>query len=142
MISCDGIIISLNDSQCEQLTFSQLSQTGVVSFPLASLCEAEVGRTTATVRQTGKSEHLSSPCNSALWHLGNRTAVVRKKRRVEISFSRVLRRGYLFHRNQVGAGDDQFGQVSDPVFLFSLELVPFLEQLGELLLLSHRGLCD
>lgn len=48
----------------------------------------------------------------------------------------------LFNGNQVGAGDEQLGQISDPVLLFSLKLILFLEQLGENLLLCGCGLCD
>lgn len=48
----------------------------------------------------------------------------------------------LFNRNEIGASDEQLGQVSDPVLLFSLELILFLEQLGENLLLCCCGLCD
>lgn len=49
---------------------------------------------------------------------------------------------YLLNRNQVWAGNEQFSQVFDSVLLFSLELILFLEQLGENLLLCRCGLCD
>lgn len=56
--------------------------------------------------------------------------------------SLILHNSCLFNGNQVGAGDQQLGQVSDPVLLFSLELILFLEQLGKNLLFGCCGLCD
>lgn len=64
------------------------------------------------------------------------------ERKLYSNYSIILCHIYLKNRNQVGAGDQQFGQVSDPVLLFPLELILFLEQLGENLLLSGSGLCD
>lgn len=49
---------------------------------------------------------------------------------------------YLFKRNQVGAGDEQFGQVFDPVLLLSLELIFLLQQLRENLFLCGCCLSD
>lgn len=54
----------------------------------------------------------------------------------------ILRTFYFFNRSQVGAGDDQFGQVSDSVLLLPLELIFLLQQLRENLLLRGRGLSD
>lgn len=54
----------------------------------------------------------------------------------------ILRTFYFFNRSQVGAGDDQFGQVSDSVLLLPLELIFLLQQLRENLLLCGRGLSD
>lgn len=54
----------------------------------------------------------------------------------------ILRRFYSFSRSQVGAGDQQFGQVSDPVLLLPLELILLLQQLRKNLLLSGCGLSD
>lgn len=64
------------------------------------------------------------------------------KRKLGSNSSLMLHHICLFNGNQVGAGDEQLGQVSDPVLLFSLKLILFLEQLGENLLLRRCGLCD
>lgn len=64
------------------------------------------------------------------------------ERKLGSNSSFMLHHSYLFKGNQVGAGDEQLGQVSDPVLLFSLKLILFLEQLGENLLLCRCGLCD
>lgn len=44
--------------------------------------------------------------------------------------------------DEVGAGNQQLSQVSDPVFLLSLKLIFLLEQLGENLFFCRCGLCD
>lgn len=126
-------------------TFNQLHQRDIRGFPLPSerVCKAKVRWTTITCRRTGKSEHLSSPRNPAFWHLKNRTWVVMTMIRKRKLYSDIiLCHIYLLSRNLVCAGDQQFSQVFDPVFLFSLELILFLEQLGENLLLCGCGLCD
>lgn len=58
------------------------------------------------------------------------------------NYSFILCHSYLLNRNLVWAGDKQLGQVFDSVLLFSLQLILFLEQLGENLLLCRCGLCD
>lgn len=54
----------------------------------------------------------------------------------------ILGHSCLFNRVQVGAGDEELSQVLDSVLLFSLELILFLEQLGNNLPLIRCGGCD
>lgn len=54
----------------------------------------------------------------------------------------VLRNCYLFRRSQIVAGDEQLSQIFNSVLLLPLELIFFLQELGQNLLLRGCGLSN
>lgn len=126
---------------CRVLTLAELAQAGpVVLLLLAEMfCKAERRRTDAGA--SGHSSHLPTPGEPALEHLQKQKRSIRTRTRRRSTAS-VCGKLYFFNRSQVGAGDEQLGQVPDPVLLLPLELIFLLQQLSENLLLCGCGLGD
>lgn len=121
---------------------SQVRQAGPVLLPLLTgrFRQAEI-RGSVAGSSEGQPDHLPAPGDPPLRHLQKQKRI-RQDRDREEKQGFVLRRFHLFSRSQVGAGDQQLGQVPDPVLLLPLELIFLLQQLGQNLLLSGCGLSD